>query len=78
VKNRLWYGLMESAFGGSLESCGRFCLSEFYRNLASVALNMFLHLISCLIAICKDNAAINCVTIQHRKMFIPLKFDWSY
>jgi hypothetical protein len=38
---RVWWGLAESAFGGSLESGGRFCVSEFGGNLASVAANMF-------------------------------------
>jgi hypothetical protein len=34
----LWLGLAEYAFSGSLESGGRFCVGEFGRNLASVAL----------------------------------------
>jgi hypothetical protein len=29
-------------------------------------------------AICKDNIAINCITVQHKKGFIPVKFDGSY
>jgi hypothetical protein len=32
-------------FGGSLESGGRFCVGAFDRNLASVAVKMFSHLI---------------------------------
>jgi hypothetical protein len=29
--------------------------------------------------ICKDDAAINCITVQHKKKrFIPVKFDRSY
>jgi hypothetical protein len=69
---RLWWGLAESAFGGNLESGGRFCVGAFGRNLASVAVKMFSHSIyfenklykSCAFsAICKDNAAINCITI---------------
>jgi hypothetical protein len=42
---RLWWGLAESAFGGSLESGGRFYVVAFGRNLASVAVKMFSHLI---------------------------------
>jgi hypothetical protein len=57
---RLWWGLAESAFGGSLESGGRFCVGAFGRNLesgglfcvgafggnlTSVALNIFSHLL---------------------------------
>jgi hypothetical protein len=33
------------AFGWSLESGGRFCVGAFGRNLASVAVKMFSHLI---------------------------------
>jgi hypothetical protein len=35
--------MVGSAFGGSLESGGRFCVGAFDRNLASVAVNMFSH-----------------------------------
>jgi hypothetical protein len=38
---RLWWGLAESAFGGSLESGGLFCVGAFGRNMASVTVNMF-------------------------------------
>jgi hypothetical protein len=38
-------GLAESAFGGSLESGGRFCVGVFGRNLARVAVKMVPHLI---------------------------------
>jgi hypothetical protein len=71
-----WTGLAESAFGGSLESGARFCVGAVGRNLTSVAVKMF----SCLIyfikkfykfctlnAICKDNAAINCLTVNAKK-----------
>jgi hypothetical protein len=34
-----------SGFGWSLESVGRFCVGAFNRNLASVAVKMFSHLI---------------------------------
>jgi hypothetical protein len=40
-----WWGLMESMFGGSLESRGHLCVGAFGRNLVSVALEMFPHLI---------------------------------
>jgi hypothetical protein len=72
--------LTESAFGRSLESGVRFCVGAFGRNLATVAVKMFPHLI-CIIkkfyklctfdAICKDNAAMNCITVQHRKCSFP-------
>jgi hypothetical protein len=70
---RLWWGLAESAFGGSLESGGRFYVGAFDRNLASVAVKMFSHLIYfskkfdkfCNFnAICKDIASINYITLQ--------------
>jgi hypothetical protein len=71
-----WWGLAESAFGGSLDSGCRFCVGAFGRNLASVVVKMFSHWIyfikkfykfCSLNAICKDNAAINCITFQHKK-----------
>jgi hypothetical protein len=64
-------------FGGSLQSGGRFCVGAFGRNLASVAVKMFSHLIYftkqfykfCTFnAICKDNAALNCITVQHKEV----------
>jgi hypothetical protein len=80
MQTRLWWGLAESAFGESLESGGRFCVGAFSRNLASVAVKMFSHSI-CFInkfckcctfsAICEYNAAINCVTVQHKKGSFP-------
>jgi hypothetical protein len=78
---------VESAFGGSLESGGRFCVGAFGRNLASVAVKIFSHLIYfkkkfykfCTFnVLCKDNAAINCITVHHKKRFIPVNFDGSY
>jgi hypothetical protein len=42
---RPWWGLAESAFCGSLESGDRFCVGAYGRNLASVAVKMFSHLI---------------------------------
>jgi hypothetical protein len=71
---RLWWGLTESAFSGSLESGGRFRVGAFGRNLTSVAVKMFSHLINFLnklykccrptfIAICKDNTAINYIRL---------------
>jgi hypothetical protein len=74
---RLWWGLSESVFGGSLESGGWYCVGAFGRNLASVAAKMFLHLIyfiktfytfCTLNAIHKINAAINCITVQHKNV----------
>jgi hypothetical protein len=40
-----WWGSGESAFGGSLESGGRFCVGAFGRNLASVAVKVSSRLI---------------------------------
>jgi hypothetical protein len=42
---RLWWCQAESAFSGSLESGGRFCVGAFGRNPASIAVKMFSHLI---------------------------------
>jgi hypothetical protein len=75
---------VESAFGGSLESGGRFCVGAFGRNLASVAVKMFSHLIyfikkfdkfCTLNAVCRDNSAINCITVRHRKCSCPWLFE---
>jgi hypothetical protein len=78
-KRKRWgyWGVAEFALGGSLESSGWFCVGAFGRNLASVAVKMFTHLI-CLKnkfskvytfnAICKDNGAINYITVQHKKV----------
>jgi hypothetical protein len=61
--------MAESAFGGNLKSGGRFCVG---RNLASVAVKTFSRFIYfantfyelCTFnAICKNNAAINCITV---------------
>jgi hypothetical protein len=64
-----------------------FCVGAFDRNLTSVAVKMFSHLIYlkkafykfCTFnAICKDNAAINYITVLHKKRLIPVNFDGSY
>jgi hypothetical protein len=67
-----------SAFGGSLETGGLFCVGAFARNLASVALKMCSHLI-CFVkklymhfsaafnAICKDNPVVSCNAIHCKK-----------
>jgi hypothetical protein len=77
---RLWWGLAESAFGGSLESGGRFFVGTFGRNLDRVAVKMFSDIIyftkkfykfCTLSAICKDNAAINCIAVQHKNGSFP-------
>jgi hypothetical protein len=62
-----------------LESGGRFCVVVFGRNAASVTVIIFSSLIyletrykfHTFSAICKGNAAVNCVTLQHRKGFLP-------
>jgi hypothetical protein len=67
-------------FGGSMDSGGRFWVGAFGRNLASVAVRMFSHFAyfkkkcykCCSFnAICKYNAAINCVTVQHKQGSFP-------
>jgi hypothetical protein len=42
---RLWRSLAESAFSGSLESGGWFCVVAFGTNMASVDVKMFSRLI---------------------------------
>jgi hypothetical protein len=57
-----------------VESGGRFCVGEFGRNLGSVTVKMFSHLIhlfkkcyKCsLSGICKCGAAINCVAFEQK------------
>jgi hypothetical protein len=85
----LRWRLAESVFCGSLESGGRFCVGAFGRNLVSVTMKKFSHLIYfikkfyklCTFqGICKDNVAINCnrAYCSTQKMFIPVNFDGSY
>jgi hypothetical protein len=83
---RLWWVLAKSAFGGSLESGGRFCVGAFGRNLASVAVKMFSRLMYFLKkfykcctfnAIFKDNAVINYFTVQHKNVN-SVNFDGLY
>jgi hypothetical protein len=46
IRNRLkWNGGAYGGVWGSLESDGRFCVGSSGKNLASVAVKMFLHLI---------------------------------
>jgi hypothetical protein len=68
--------MMGSGGVWSLALGGRFCFVAFGRNLASVAVKMFSHLIYfiktfykfCTFnAISKDNAIVNCINIQHKK-----------
>jgi hypothetical protein len=77
----LWCGLALSAFGGRLESGGRFGVGAFCRNLASVAVKMFSHLIHfykkmytfCTFnAICKDNIAKKLYHCSKQKRFTPV------
>jgi hypothetical protein len=74
---------------GSLASGGRFCVCASGRNLASDAVKMFSHLIyfinncyrpNCCTfnAICKDNATINCITLQQKKGSFPLNLTGYY
>jgi hypothetical protein len=61
----------------------RFCVGAFGRNLFSVAVRMFSHLIYLINrfykyytfnAVYKDNSAINCITVEHRKDSFPSTF----
>jgi hypothetical protein len=71
--------LAESAFSRSLESGGRFCVGAFCRDLASVAVKIFSRLIYFVRKVykrtfntnCKDNAVINCITFQQKKVSYP-------
>jgi hypothetical protein len=71
MQTRLGWRLTECAFCGSLESGGRFCVGAFGKNLASVAVKMFLHLIylsrkffNCVLSM--RLAALHCITVQHK------------
>jgi hypothetical protein len=73
--------LAGSAFGGSPESGNRFCVGNFGRNLASIAVKMFsnviyfmkkLYKVCTFNAICNYNAAISCITLQHKKFSFTL------
>jgi hypothetical protein len=63
----------------SLQSGSRFGVGAFGRNVASVAIKMFSRSIYfiknykfCTFnAICKDNAVINCIPVQHKKILFP-------
>jgi hypothetical protein len=62
-----------------VKSVGRFCVGAFGRTLASVAVKMILNLIyftkkfyKCTFnAICKENAAKKCITVQDKKGSFP-------
>jgi hypothetical protein len=61
-----------------VESGDQFYVGAFDRNLASVTMKLFSHLIyfvkkfyNFFSAICKDDAAISCITIQHKKSSFP-------
>jgi hypothetical protein len=69
----------ESAFGGSMVSGCRLCVGVLGRNLASVAMKTFTNLIwfkknfyKCTSnAICKNNAVINCISVQNKENSFP-------
>jgi hypothetical protein len=86
TKKKLQLSSDGGAYGAVGEVCGRFCIGAFSRNLPSVVredrcfhvqfsskkFNKF-----CTFnAICKDNAAINCITVQHKKGIISVIFYW--
>lgn len=70
---------MESAFGGSVESGDRSSADAFGKNLPPVAVKRFSHLIyyiqtfktlSSLNTIFRENATINFITVQRKKINI--------
>jgi hypothetical protein len=73
----------DGAYGAvwrTMESGSLFCVGASGRNLASVGVEMFSHLIYflkkcdkfCIFnAICKDNTAINCSSVQHNSGSFP-------
>jgi hypothetical protein len=80
VNEAMRWGLAECPFGWSVRSRDR----AFGRNLASVPVKMFLQIFyiinefyKCctLDAICKDNAAIHCITQFNTERFILAKAD---
>jgi hypothetical protein len=73
---RLWLDLAEPAFGENLESSGRFCVGAFGKNLAFsrhedvFTFNLLfkkLYTFCILNAIFKDNDAMNCIDVKHKK-----------
>jgi hypothetical protein len=73
----LWWVLAECAFRKSLDSGGLFFVGAFARNMASVALKVFSRLCCfkkkfykcCTSNVnCRDNAGINCITVQHENV----------
>jgi hypothetical protein len=74
MQMRLWWRLW-----WSLESGGRFCVGAFGRNLSSVAVKMFSHLIYLRRDVINSvrsmrfakTAAVNCITVQHKKCSFP-------
>jgi hypothetical protein len=78
---RLRLGLAVSEFGGSLESGGRYYFGEFSKNLPSVAVKVFSHLIDfeklnkfCTFnSICKHNFCNKTVLLFIAKSFILVK-----
>jgi hypothetical protein len=63
----LWWGLVGVC---GMESGGHFYIGAFGGNLTSFAVKNFSqrNVINIyFIAICKDNFAVNCITVQHKK-----------
>lgn len=69
-----------------MKSGVRLYFGAFDRNLTSAATKMFSHRIYFIIefyihctfkAICKNNVAISCITVEHKKL-IPVKFNGSH
>jgi hypothetical protein len=65
---------------GSLESGGRFFVCVWQSPKSCFHINLLkrkLYILCSFIEIYKDNAVINCITVQH-KTCIPVKCEWMY
>jgi hypothetical protein len=72
----LWWGLAESAFGGSLELGGGFWQECGLNRRKDVFTSYFTgprkyYKFRAFNIICKDNAAIKYITVQHKKVSFP-------
>jgi hypothetical protein len=72
LSQRPWWGLAESAFGGSLESGGRFCVRTFDRNLGSVVVKMshLLYFINVVLSNLFSKIMLQLIIIQWRAMMM--------
>jgi hypothetical protein len=64
-ETRLWWGLAVSIWHGFGDSS---VLAEIWFHSFNLLYKEYLNFL-CLIAICEDHSAINCVTVQHKYSF---------